>query len=96
MSVKHDHPQHQDHAHRHDDSEVAHRTRALEELLVRKGLLKSEDIDSLVSRVEQDIGPMVGARVVAHAWTDPAFKRRLLEDAPAAIADLDIDLGERL
>lgn len=81
---------HHDHDHHH--SSVEHRARALEELLVQKGVLTSEDIDRYLYRIEHDIGPMFGARVVAHAWTDPAFKKRLLEDAPEAIAELGIDL----
>jgi len=80
--------------HNDDDSDVELRARALEALLVEKGLLKSEDIDAYVERVEHDIGPMLGARVVARAWSNPEFKRRLLEDAPAAISELGIDVGE--
>ncbi len=83
--------------HRHGDddhqSEIETRTRALEKLLVQKGLLTTEQIDSYVEKIERDMGPLLGARVVARAWTDNRFKRLLLEDAPAALAELGIDLG---
>jgi nitrile hydratase len=81
------------HDHRHDESAVEHRTRALESLLVEKGFVTTEAIDRTLERVEQDIGPLLGARVVARAWVDPAFKARLLEDAPAALEEIGIDPG---
>jgi nitrile hydratase len=65
---------------------VALRTKALESLLIEKGLLSSDVVDEVVRRYEQDIGPLNGANVVARAWLDPAYKRRLLEDGTAAIA----------
>jgi nitrile hydratase len=65
---------------------VALRTKALESLLIEKGLLSSDVVDEVVRRYEQDIGPLNGAKVVARAWIDPAYKRRLLEDGTAAIA----------
>ncbi len=64
-------------------------TKALEVLLVEKGLITSERIDELVKIYEDDIGPMRGAQVVAKAWTDPEYKRRLLEDGRAAIAEFE-------
>jgi nitrile hydratase subunit alpha len=64
------------------------RTKAIESLLVEKGLISSDAIDFIVQKFEQDIGPMNGARVVARAWTDPEFKKRLLEDGTAAIAEM--------
>ena len=64
------------------------RTRAIESLLVEKGLLVSDAVDAIVEAYEQDIGPMNGARVVAKAWTDPTYKARLLEDGTNAIAEL--------
>lgn len=67
---------------------VALRVRALESLLIEKGLLSSDVVDKLVSVYENDVGPMNGARVVAHAWVDPAYKQRLLADGTAAIAEL--------
>ena len=67
---------------------VALRTRALESLLIEKGLLTAEAVDAEIARYEQDIGPLAGARVVAKAWTDPAFKQALLKDATAAVGTL--------
>jgi len=67
-------------------------TAALESLLVEKGLLSSDTIDQLVERYEKDIGPMIGARVVARAWTDPAYKQRLLSDSASALAELGIHM----
>lgn len=72
------------------EAEVAARAKALESLLVEKGLVSTDAIDKVVSAYESDIGPMVGARVVARAWSDPEFKEQLLEDASAACAQLDI------
>jgi nitrile hydratase subunit alpha len=67
---------------------VALRVRALESLLIEKGLLSSDLVDRLVSAYENDVGPMNGARVVARAWVDPAYRQRLLADGTAAIAEL--------
>ena len=69
-------------------SDAALRTRALESLLVEKGLVTTERIDEVVNRYENDIGPLNGARVVARAWTDPDYRRRLLENGRGAIAEL--------
>jgi nitrile hydratase subunit alpha len=69
---------------------VVARTKALESLLIEKGLLSSDVIDKMVSLYEQDIGPLLGAKVVARAWVDPAFKTRLLENATKACAELGI------
>ncbi|HYZ01865.1 MAG TPA: nitrile hydratase subunit alpha, partial [Candidatus Binatia bacterium] len=60
-------------------SDAEARARALESLLLEKGHLTPEAIDTLVSAYESDIGPLNGAKVVARAWVDPEFKRRLLE-----------------
>lgn len=93
----HDHRHHDTHSHSHDHAHGHHaepepfpvvRARALESLLIEKGLLASDLVDRIVSAFERDIGPMNGARIVARAWVDPEFKRRLLADAPAAIAEL--------
>jgi nitrile hydratase len=62
-------------------------TKALESLLVEKGLITSTRIDEIVKNYEEDIGPMRGAQVVARAWSDPAYKERLLADGRAAIAE---------
>ena len=79
-----------DHAHDHIEAEVdaALRTKALEALLVEKGLISTDTIDAIVRQYESDIGPLNGARVVARAWTDPAYRQRLLEDGTAAIAEM--------
>jgi nitrile hydratase len=69
---------------------VALRTKALESLLIEKGLLTAEAVDERIGKYERDIGPLNGARVVARAWVDPAFKQRLLENATAAIAELGL------
>jgi len=62
--------------------------RALESLLIEKGLLSTEVVDTVVQTYEKDVGPMNGAKVVARAWVDPAYKQRLLADGTAAIAEL--------
>jgi nitrile hydratase len=62
-------------------------TKALESLLVEKGLITSERIDEIVKSYEQDIGPMRGAQVVARAWSNPDYKARLLADGRSAIAE---------
>jgi nitrile hydratase len=82
------------HDHNHETADIELRTRALESLLVEKGLLTTEAIDRYLGWVEQDIGPLHGARVVARAWADPAFKERLLRDAPSAVAELGIEPGQ--
>jgi nitrile hydratase len=69
-------------------SEVELRARALEALLVEKGLLTTEAIDAVVEYYEHDVGPQNGAKVVARAWVDPEYRRRLLDDGTAAIAEL--------
>jgi nitrile hydratase subunit alpha len=80
--------------HDHDDdhsaipSDVALRVTALESLLVEKGLVDPAALDALVETYEHKIGPRNGAKVVARAWADPAYKQRLLTDATAAIAEL--------
>jgi nitrile hydratase len=77
----------QEHAHAGYE---ALRVKALESLLVEKGLLASDAVDRLVAAYEEDIGPLNGARVVARAWIDAEFKQRLLEDATPAIRELGI------
>ena len=72
----------------HTETDAALRTRALESLLVEKGLLTTAIIDEVVQQYEQDVGPLNGAKVVARAWIDPDYKRRLLEDGTAAVAEL--------
>ena len=75
--------------HQHLPHDPAVKTRALEALLVEKGLITSTAIDEVVKHYEEDIGPMKGAQVVARAWTDAAFKTRLLDDGRAAVAELE-------
>jgi nitrile hydratase subunit alpha len=78
-------------AHAYDDTAYqALRVKALESLLVEKGLVASDAVDQLVAAYEEDIGPLSGARVVARAWVDPEYRQRLLADATPAIAELGI------
>jgi nitrile hydratase subunit alpha len=79
-----------DHKHGHNAplSDIALRVKALESLLTEKGLVDPAALDAIVEAYEKKIGPRNGARVVAKAWTDPAYKARLLKDATAAIAEL--------
>src|SRR5438105_2160685 len=81
---------HDEHAHGHDRplSGPALRAKALETLLVEKGLVDRVALDRLIDTYETKVGPRNGARIVARAWVDPAYKKRLLEDASAAIAEL--------
>lgn len=83
----HGHHHDHDHDHDHDDDGLALRVKALEALLVERGYLASDAVDKLAETYEHDIGPMNGARVVARAWTDPAYRARLLEDGTAAIKE---------
>lgn len=82
----------QAHQHEHDHqavpSDPALRVKALESLLVEKGLVDRAALDALVDAYEHKIGPRNGARVVARAWSDPAYKQRLLGDADAAISEM--------
>src|SRR3954469_16292429 len=80
----HDHP----HDHGSELSETQVRVRALESVLVEKGLVDPAALDALIETYETKVGPHNGARVVARAWTDEAYRARLLEDATAAIAEL--------
>jgi nitrile hydratase subunit alpha len=90
MSHDHDHGHDHGHGGHHPapPSEAAIRTRAIESLLLEKGLIASDAVDRIVEIYEKDLGPLNGARVVARAWVDPEFKKRLLDDATAAIAEL--------
>jgi nitrile hydratase len=67
---------------------LTERVAKLEALLVEKGLVDKDALDRIVEIYENDLGPMNGAKVVARAWTDPAFRQRLLDNATAAIAEL--------
>ena len=100
MSAAHDHEHGRHHAPPDPRLETQHapeqtqrleeRVHKLEALLVAKGLVVPETLEALASMYENDIGPMNGARVVARAWTDPAYKHRLLTNATAAIGELGI------
>ena len=96
MSHDHEHHHHDDDddddVQEHRDhgaplTEVELRVRALESLLVDKGLVDPAALDALIDTYETKVGPRNGARIVARAWVDPAFKRRLLEDGTAAVAE---------
>ena len=87
--MAHNHPH--DHEHDHDHSEIGPmdlRVRALETVLAQKGYIDPAALDALIDTYQTRIGPRNGARVVAKAWVDPAYRRWLLEDATAAIASL--------
>jgi nitrile hydratase len=73
------------------DPYIVSRVRALESLLLEKGILAPGAVDRIIERYEGDTGPMVGARAVARAWTDPRYKRLLLENSRAALAELGLD-----
>lgn len=70
--------------------EIAARVKALEALMIEKGIMTTEAVDRLAEIYEDEVGPQLGADVVAKAWTDPDFKARLLEDATKACAELGI------
>jgi nitrile hydratase len=79
-----------DHDHQAVPSDPALRVRALESLMVAKGLVDRAALDALIDTYEHKVGPHNGARAVARAWLDPAFKQRLLTDCVAAIAELGL------
>ena len=78
----------QEHQHQAVPSDISLRVKSLESLLVEKGLVDPTALDALVDTYEHKVGPRNGAKVVARAWTDPAYKKRLFADASAAIAEL--------
>src|SRR5438034_935064 len=73
------------------DPYVVSRVRALESLLLEKGLLAPDAVDRVIQRYENDTGPMIGARAVARAWTDPEYRALLLRDSRAALAPFGLD-----
>ena len=97
--MAHDHDDHDDHhhGHHHHDhgqdvpSDMALRVKALETVLVSKGLVDPAALDAIIETYEHKVGPRNGARVVARAWSDPAYKARLMTDATEAIAELDYE-----
>ncbi len=95
----HDEPDHH-HGHDHDaghgqapPSDMALRVKALESLLVEKGLVDPAALDAIIDTFEHKVGPRIGAAVVARAWADPGFRQRLLADGTAAIAELGFGEG---
>jgi nitrile hydratase subunit alpha len=88
MSEQHTHANGESHHHPEPLSRAAIRTKAIESLLIEKGLLSTDVVDRVVSAYANDIGPMIGAKIVARAWVDPAFKERLRKDATAAVEEL--------
>jgi len=82
----------QDHDHQHEHQAVPNdptlRVKSIESLLVEKGLVDPAALDAVIDTYEHKVGPHNGARVIARAWADPAYRKRLLENAPAAIAEL--------
>jgi nitrile hydratase subunit alpha len=99
MSTQHDDHDHSHHnagsdprTQKHHTPEQAQaleeRVRKIEALLVAKGLVNPATLDKMAETYERDLGPMNGAKVVAHAWVDPAYKKRLLTNATAAIGEL--------
>ncbi len=77
-----------DYTHGHQPPVISLRVKAVESLLVEKGLIDPEAIDKIIDAYENKIGPHNGARVVARAWTDPEYKKRLLANGTRAIAEL--------
>jgi nitrile hydratase subunit alpha len=75
------------HEHQTVPSDMTLRVKALESLLIEKGLVDPAALDALVDTYENKVGPRNGAQVVARAWVDPAYKKRLLSNAPKAIAE---------
>jgi nitrile hydratase len=82
MTHAHDHDQHE---HGSDLSEMQLRVRALETVLTEKGYIDPAALDAIIETYETKVGPHNGARVIARAWSDPAFKRALLDDASKAV-----------
>jgi nitrile hydratase len=88
MSPEHVHSHEHEHDHQDVPSDPTLRVKALESLLVEKGLVDPAALDALIDTYEHRVGPRNGAQVVAKAWVDPAYKKRLLADATNAIAEL--------
>lgn len=96
----HDHDGHHGHDHDHGSelSDMQRRVKALETVLAEKGYVDPAALDAIVEAYERQVGPHIGARVVARAWTDPGFRAELLADATKAIGKLGIDrkVGDHL
>ena len=94
-----DHSHDHDHGHDHSDlSETALRVRALETVLTEKGYVDPAVLDKIVENYETKVGPHIGARVVARAWSDPDFRKRLLKDGTEAVNSMghESDIGSDL
>ncbi|WP_115863753.1 nitrile hydratase subunit alpha [Halorussus litoreus] len=78
------------------DRDPEARARALQSLLTEKGLLSADAVDDVIGTYEEEIGPQIGAKVVARAWTDPEFEERLLDDGIAAVAELDVQVDDEV
>ena len=75
------------------EAKSAARALALESLLIEKGIITDKTVDNVLSFFETQMGPFNGAKIVARAWLDPAFKQKLVDDTPAAIAQLNLPQG---
>ncbi|NYH25950.1 MULTISPECIES: nitrile hydratase subunit alpha [Burkholderiaceae] len=75
------------------EASSAAKVRALEALLIEKGVIGSDSVDAVLGHFETAAGPFNGAKIVARAWVDEAFRQRLVEDTPKAIAELDLPAG---
>ena len=82
------------HDHNHSARSPKIRIEALEDLLVEKGLVDRSRIDNLIQKFETDLGPMIGAQLVARAWTDPEFRSRLLDISGAEIEHVEVKANE--
>ena len=89
-NVEHNHNDHNHHHHDHSllPEEPELRVKAIETLLLNKGIINSDTVNELIDTYENKIGPRNGAKVVAKAWVDPEYKKRLLENATKAIEEL--------
>lgn len=88
MSENHKHDHHHGHHHPSPETYWSARTKAVESLLIEKGLISSDAIESVVQFYEKDLGPMHGKKVVAKAWADPDFKQKLLADSETVLREL--------
>ena len=82
------------HHHGSDPNSPEIRTEALEDLLAEKGLIDRARVDALIERFEHDLGPMIGARLVAKSWLEPEFRKKLLDNADQVLQDEQIQGAE--
>ena len=76
--------------HHRPESDIALRVKAIESLLVEKGIVDPAALDAIIDNYEHKVGPHIGAQIVAKAWVDPEFKQRLLADGTGAISELGL------